>query len=114
MSATLDEISPEYLRDQRLSLRLQDATQPAAGRASVLVLDYTRAAPEGVSPPLVFEAKGPSRLGYQRTVFYTPPRTIVWVPREGGTHQVTIRELGHNKWFGSLSVSVAGESLEPE
>ena len=113
-SASLDEIAPEYLRDQRFTVRIDGDDTPAANRAVLLVCGYAGAAPQGASPPLIFEAKGPSRLGYRKSVFYRAPATIVWVPREGGLHLITIRELAHNRWFGSLRVQVEGDPLESE
>lgn len=111
-SATLDEISPAYLRDQRFTLRIDGDDTPLAGRAVLLVCGYVGAAPQGASPPLRFEAKGPSRLGYSSADFDRAPDSIVWVPREGGLHLLTLRELAHNRWFASLRVQVEGEPLE--
>lgn len=112
MSAALDELCPPYLKDQRFSLQLApDQATPTAGRALRILCSYTNSLPQGPVCPLIFEAKGPSSLGYERRVYTTPPTWIVWRPREGGLHQLTLREDAHNRWFGVLKVEVAGESL---
>lgn len=115
MGAALDEISPDYLRDQRIVVRVLSvhgvSVQVRSGEPITLQCDYSGALPKGVSPPLIFEAKGPSSAGYQRRVFDRAPATIVWTPREGGLHQITLREAAHNRWFGVLKVSVEGEAL---
>lgn len=112
MSAAVDEICPPYLKDQRFKLQLHpDQPTPTVGRAVTMLCSYSSASPEGASPPLIFEAKGPSPLGYQRRVFDQPPTVIVWKPTEGGLHQITLREAAHNRWFGVLKVSVEGEAL---
>jgi len=113
MGLGLDELAPTYLREQRITLTLDESIVAPAARRSILVnVDYSDADPEGVSPPLILEVQGPSAQSYVRRVFHTPPDSIVFIPQEGGTHQVTLREAAHNYWYGALRISVAGELIE--
>ncbi len=110
----LEELSPSYIREQRIDLTLNRATPTPQAFAPVLVdMIYARCAPEGVVLPMLLEVQGPSPASYQRRVFtHAPPNSLVFTPREGGRHLVTLREVAHNRWFGSLRLDVGGELLE--
>ena len=115
---TLDELAPGYLRGKRLDLEVDpDEDAPRAFRPLLLTVGYERTLADelgGVMLPLLFEVQGPSASSYQRREYVRgkPPSTIIWTPREGGRHLVTLREVAHNYFFGSLVVEVAGEPLE--
>jgi hypothetical protein len=118
--ATLDEIAPTYVATRRLRLTLSDpqATPRAFDSVDIDVSIDTAADADGVaragglSPPIVVTVKAPSAAHFERHVFYrTAPAQISFTPREGGEHLVSVRELAHNRFFGSLVVSVAGERL---
>lgn len=109
----LDDLAPDYIREKRISLSLGENTEKTAGSPVLLEVDYSEADPEGVVLPLIFEVQGPSPASSQRREFRrTPPKSIIFKPREGGTHVVTLREFSHNRWFGSLTIEVSGESLQ--
>lgn len=116
MSELLESIAPSYVRERRLHLALAPDTVPAANQSLVLSVDYNKALPEGVVLPLVLEVQGPSPASYQRREFVrTRPLSIVLTPREGGAHLVTLREVAHNRWWGSLHFDVEGTHiLRPE
>lgn len=112
----LDEIAPRYIREKRIDLTLDPAiVQVRAFNPVRVIVDYSRAAPEGVVLPLILEIQGPSAGSYQRREFLrVAPRALLWSPREGGVHLVVLREAAHNRWFGSLRLDVEGELLEPK
>lgn len=111
--AWLDEISPRYLREQRLTLTLDaSSVRPVAFGSVLIQVSYSRATPGGVVMPLILEIEGPSAGSAVRRVYSrAAPASIVWRPVEGGVHMVTLREAAHNRWWGKLRVEVAGESI---
>lgn len=82
---------------------------PKTGNPETFVVDYGKTFPEGVSLPLRFEVQGPSRAAYYRRDFVMQkPEELFFVPKEGGLHNITLRELFHNKWWGALQIDIAG------
>lgn len=110
----LDEISPRYVREKRLTLTLDPSiTKPRANAAILVNVDYSRTRPEGIALPLILEVQGPSAGSYQRREFTRiAPDSIIFTPREGGLHQVTLREAAHNLWWAVLKIAVEGEFIE--
>lgn len=37
------------------------------------------------------------------------PLAVMLRAQEGGTHRVTLREIGHNRWWGSTTIDVDGD-----
>lgn len=111
---TMDEISPSYVREKRLDLKLDASQLSVRAFQPVLVnISYERAKPEGVMMPLVLEVQGPSPQSYQRREFTKAlPASFIFTPREGGPHLVTLREACHNRWWSSLNLDVEGELIE--
>lgn len=114
MTTQIDELSPDYIGAERITLTLDAAQARVAALESVLVqVDYAKALPEGVVLPLLLEVQGPSPGSYQRRAFTrVAPKALVFTPREGGPHLVLLRELAHNRWVGKLRLDVEGETLE--
>jgi hypothetical protein len=111
--ANLDEISPRYLGEDRITLALAVDQEPMAGRPVSVTVDYAKAAPAGVELPLELVIQGSAPESYQRRVFrHLAPAALTFRPREGGPHAVILRELGHNRWWGRVRIDVAGERLE--
>ena len=114
MSQILDDLAPAYLREARIVLQLDTSTPTARAFQPVLIrVSYDLAKPEGVRFPLILDIRGPSAARYDSRVFYAKPTRLVFVPREGGVHMLSLREAAHNLWFGSLRLPVEGESLAP-
>jgi hypothetical protein len=110
---TIDELSPAYVRDKRFDLAVELGAKVAAGRPLLLTVSYKRALPEGVMLPLVLEVQGPSAQSYVRREYTkAAPSAIIFTPQEGGPFVVTLREVAHNRWWGSLNLTVEGEMLE--
>jgi len=113
--ASIDDLAPSYIREKRIDLTL-DPSNPVvrAGRPVLIGVSYARALPAGIMLPLVLEIQGPSPGGYQRREFTrTVPAGVIFTPREGGPHLVTLREAAHNRWWGSLTLDIEGELIDP-
>lgn len=112
---TIDELSPREVREKRFDVQVDPEDEPPqAHRPTTILVSYDRALPMGVKLPLVFEVQGPSASSYQHREFLKhPPKTVIFTPKEGGRHLVVIREAGHNRWFGSVAIQVAGEPMDP-
>lgn len=112
--SSIEELSPSYLGEQRITMSC--LTEPAsvlAHRPVRVSVDVSRALPEGLLLPLEMVVQGPSPGSYQRKVFRRAvPSTIIFVPREGGRHLVRLSEVAHNKWWGSVKMTVLGDQLE--
>mgnify|MGYP001560409073 CR=1 FL=1 len=74
-------------------------------------VDYSACDPAGVVLPL--EATVTQESGattFQRQAFDNlAPAQLAFVPREGGQMLVRLAEKHHNRWFGALEITVAGE-----
>lgn len=62
----------------------------------------------GLVPPLEFVIASPSGRHEAREIAELPI-ALVHTPTEGGEHRYTLREVAHNRWWGSTSVDVRGE-----
>lgn len=113
--ALIDDLAPEFVGKQLFRLTLATTDAPRAFNAvevSVELLD--EALLYGIELPLELTVTAPSPSGFQRKIFRRIlPIELTFVPREGGEHLVSLREVGHNHWWGSLVVNVAGDSADP-
>ena len=116
MANTQDELCPEYVGEQRITLTLDDALTPIRARSTVFInVDYDDCDPEGAVLPLVFTVTTERGMTFKRTVFRrTAPAQVSFIPTEGGLHTVRLAEFAHNRWFGSLTVTVLGDRLTSE
>jgi hypothetical protein len=110
----LDELSPAYVGEDRITLSLDPATDPATvGRPIAILVDYSRCDPEGTALPLDFVVQGPTKASYAEHVYRkTRPDRIIFVPKAAGEHLVVIREQRHNRWFGQLRFTIIGDVRE--
>lgn len=109
----IEEISPEFIGEDRIALSLDSSTlNPRAFHAVLINVDYGKCAPEGIVLPLELLIQAPSIGNIRRTIIRrTAPQSLSFIPKEGGIHGVLLRELGHNRWLGKLRVLVAGDVL---
>lgn len=110
----IDTLSPAYVGEDRIKLSLDPASSPVlVGKAVAILVDYSACEPEGTGLPLDLIVQGPSYTSYREKVFrrYRPER-VAFVPSEAGEHLVLLREQHHNRWFGSLRVTVVGDERE--
>jgi hypothetical protein len=107
----LDEICPEYVGARAFALSLHDPS--AAIRAFDVVqvdVDYAACEPEGPTLPLELLVVAPSPSNFRRTIYRRVlPAAIFVKPQQGGAHTIALREVGHNRWRGSLVIDVAGD-----
>lgn len=106
--ASAEEICPGYVGDERLTLELARPLEPpTAFRVVEVLVGYA----EGTSCPIEFSVSGPT-IAKNRSRIYRrrPPRSVSFIPREGGAHLVRVRELTHNRWYGQLVIDVIGET----
>ena len=117
MAATgiADEISPMYVGASAFVLSLTDPLTPALARKLCgISVDYSACEPEGANLPLELLITGPSAVSFQRRIFRRIlPAQFDFLPVEGGNHQLLLREVGHNRWLGSLTVAIVGDTLIP-
>ena len=114
---TLDELCPDDVG--RRALRLERATLDTPKAFESVDLDVSLdpvlgqvASVVGLQLPLELTVTAPSRSGFVRHVFRrSVPAQVSFIPHEGGPHLVRLRELGHNRYWGSLVVDVVGEPL---
>lgn len=108
MSARLDQIAPSYIGARRITLALADPREPLrANKPVAITVSYVAAAPEGISLPLELICSPPTLELAQRFTFRRfLPAELTITPRETGRHIITLREIFHNRWGGSLALDV--------
>ena len=108
---TVDQMSPDYVGEDRITLSLDTSTSPARALSPVQInVDYALAEPQGASLPLELIVNGPT---YLRKLFRTVrPPFFVFIPELPGEHLVLLRETGHNRWVGRLLVEVVGDRFQ--
>jgi hypothetical protein len=109
--AVVDEVSPASYGEDRIVLSVVPGQTPRQFEAVLIDVDYSACDPAGVVLPLeaiVTQESGAST--FQRQTFDNlAPSQLAVVPREGGQMLVRLAEKHHNRWFGALEISVAGE-----
>lgn len=112
--ATIDEISPPYVGEDKLVLTLEDPQLTLLANLPFQVnVDYSATEPEGLQLPLELILQGP-KAGQQTRRLFTRslPSSLLLTPRVRGTHFILLKELFHNRWQGRLTVEVEGEDPE--
>ena len=65
----------------------------------------------GLAPPFELVVASPSgRHDVQELAAL--PLAVLLHAQEGGTHRVTLRELAHNRWWGSTTIDVDGDPAQ--
>jgi hypothetical protein len=62
----------------------------------------------GLAPPFELVFASPSGA-HELVELADLPLAIMLRAQEGGTHRVTLREVAHNRWWGSTTVDVIGD-----
>lgn len=116
MPNTQDELCPEYVGEQRITLNRTDPNETMRSRTAIFLdVDYSACDPEGVRLPLVMTICNELGSTFERQVFWRlAPAQVAFVPREGGEYLVRIGEFAHNRWFGSVTLNVLGDRLTTE
>jgi hypothetical protein len=124
VTSLLDEISPEFIRSEVFTLTLSEPLVAAKAFTAVLIDVNYDGADEfgGVMNPLELTIDSPSPDLFVRDIFgdvaggisqREPPSQVAFTPKEGGRFRITLREVGHNKLYGTLQVDVLGTINDP-
>lgn len=112
MQTVEQNLSDEELGAKRIKLTLAPETPvPTQGTPVLVLCDYSAAdARGGVVLPLSLQIVDPDG----QTIVYREfsrmaPISLELNATRPGVHLVRLGELFHNRWFGSLQVSVRGE-----
>lgn len=116
MPNTQDELCPDYVGEQRITLNLTEPDETPRARTTVFVdVTYDGCDPEGVVLPLVLTVTTERGSSFERRVYRrVKPARIGFTPKEGGLHTIRIGEFAHNRWWGSLTIDVLGDRLRDE
>lgn len=108
----LDELDPPEVGQPLIVLALLDPEQPLRAFSAIPVtIALTGAASDvGVVFPVEFTVTTPTKL-VRRVFRRVLPSQVTYTPREGGEHLFRIAEIGHNLWFGALSLTIGGAPL---
>lgn len=115
MPATLDILSPTYVKADKIALSLAPDSEPLLPYVPITILvEYSAADPIGVSLPLIFVVQpsgtGGEPGGYKRVVYSnTHPASLTFTVPGAGAYLVTLTELFHNRWQGRLTITVEGD-----
>ncbi len=107
--ATQEEICPGFVGESWIKLLLADPLAKLVPLEPIeLAVDFSRCDAEGgVVLPLELIVTGPVAVEY-RVLLLAVPLTVVFTPRDPGVHVVLLREMAHNRWVGTLRVTVEG------
>ncbi len=111
----IDNFSPAYVGSDRFKVTLSSRTlSPTSGQAVIFLVDYSGADAEGGPVlPIRVLIQAPTVAGFYKRVYSRfRPDEIIYFPISGGDHLVTIGELGHNQFFGSMPFFVAGDRIQ--
>jgi hypothetical protein len=112
--STLEELAPMYVGAEALALSVDPNATLQAFTAIDISVDYSGADPLGVRLPLELLITSPSPTNFRRRQFLrSAPDVISFTPQEGGRFLVVLREVGHNRLLGKLSLVVEGDRAQP-
>jgi len=109
--ATLDEINPAHVGEDRIGVQLASSDAPLANTPIRVDFSYDKADPEGVVLPLEVIVSGPDEFSDEREFRLLRPSSIEFDPPSAGSYLVLIREKFHNRWQGRLTFEVEGDPL---
>jgi hypothetical protein len=113
--ATVDILAPAYVGEARFDLALLPDQEPLRPFVPITVsVSYSRAAPAGIALPLVFilqpSGAGGVAGGYlERYYRVVAPQTLTFTVPGPGAYLVSLAEVFHNRWRGSLVINVTGD-----
>lgn len=106
----IDRLSPATVGEDKIKLGVDPATLPKVGFVCEVLIDYSKCSPEGVSLPLECVVQGPTAASYMSKMYRAKrPTQFSFFPSEVGEHLVIVREIAHNRWVGTLHITVAGD-----
>jgi len=118
MPATLDILSPTYVKADRITLTVDEGSEPLQPFKPITInIDYGDADPSGIACPIetILQpggSKGGAAYGYRYKVHRrTPPDSWTFTVPSAGTYLVLVREIHHNRWQGRLVITVEGDAF---
>jgi len=123
MTSRIDELSPDFVGGANIKLTLSDPLARLVAFTGVAIaVDYSDTDDlGGIQMPLELIVSSPSPGLFQRQNIglvrdgisqQTPPGSVSFVPREGGQFLVLLREVGHNRAYGTLTLTVEGTQAD--
>ena len=107
--ADVAELCPAYVGERRIALALRSFGEfqevPRVGQVVDVSVNYADAEPQGIVLPIDLIVAGPGDR-QRRTFSRFAPASVSFIPRSVGRYVVTLGERHHNRWFGSLEVTV--------
>lgn len=117
MAARIDEVSPAFVGEERIRITLDPVNpKPKVDLAVTVLFDYADAEPEGIALPLVLELQPAfgTGEGYRRREYRElRPSSFTFRTPLAGDYLLLLRESAHNRWRGTLKITVMGDEFVP-
>jgi len=121
MTAILDIMSPTYIGEKKLTVEVDPASELLTNRPITINFGYDNAIVSNfnhsVNLPLQlivqpgFGEGGTGNGFISKTFRQSRPSSYTFSVPSSGNYLVTLREMYHNRWFGSLTISVTGDEF---
>ena len=109
-STAAEELFGDFFRAEAIDLVQLDVLAPprAFEPIALQVLVSSRYLADGLVPPLELILAAPNGQHLVRELAQLP-LAVLFTPTSGGTWRATLREVAHNRWWGSIDIDVIGE-----
>jgi len=121
MTAILDIMSPTYIGEKKLTVEVDPASELMTNRPITINFGYDNALVNNfnhsVNLPLQLIVQpgfgdGGTGNGFIEQIFRkSRPSSYTFSVPSSGNYLVTLREMYHNRWFGSLTINVTGDEF---
>lgn len=113
MPTFLELLAPSTLHQPAITLQLARPRdlKRAFFAIGVAVSVDASLAPGGLVLPIEELITGPRGIFRRAVHRLTVPVLVTFTPREGGLYQVLLREVAHDRHFGTLAIQVDGDPL---
>lgn len=111
----IDDFSPTLVGADRIKISLDPRSlTPKAFDTTFFLIDYSGAALDGgIVLPLELIIQAPTSAGFVRSQYKRLlPTQVAYAPISSGPHLIRLAEVGHNRFFGSLRFTVAGDPID--
>lgn len=120
LARTIDLLSPDYVGEEKIKILLRNEATLRAFLPITVDFDYTDVEINGLIPPLEFIVQPTFGLGgpssgylYKKFTRSAPSEFTFDVP-SAGIYLIVLREAWHNRYWGRLEITVAGDPLVTE
>lgn len=111
----IDMLTPDEAEQQAIVISTETTEALHSKKPITLLFDYDDTLPSGVVLPLKLSvmpvsegAAGAFRKTFRRSI----PSRYTFLVYHGGQYLVLLKEMFHNRWFGTLMLEVEGDRLE--